>query len=93
MKLSLNKLTSALGELRNLCSPCYSSSLKQDEKDAFEVNIEFIQADMKENIVDMIVLKAEYTAHGKTNEVILEIFDPADGKKANLIHIQKKEIT
>lgn len=92
MKLSLNKFTNAIGELRNLCAPTYSSSLKQDEKDAFEFTIELIEADMKENIVDMLVLKAEFTAHGKTNEITLEIFDIGEGKKPNLIHVQKKEL-
>ncbi len=92
MKVNLWKLSEAITKLKYEISG-------YDDKVAKEVEIEVkcTEADLKENLLDLMVISAEYTTKTREGETVnhsvsLELFDAADGKKPNLIHTTKREI-
>lgn len=93
MKVNIWKLNEAITKLKYEISG-YDDKIAKE----VEVDIKCIEADLKENLLDLIVVSSEYqtkTREGETvyHSVSLELFDATDGKKPNIIHTTKKEIT
>lgn len=93
MKIGLNKLYNAIEKLRNEIT-----NYDREMGNKIELDIQLTEADMKENLIDLITVSASYDTKSREGEivshqVVLELFDAFDGKKPNIVHTTKREVT